>query len=216
MQTDLIIKGLKRWFAEHPEHTQASVGVQAGKSNSTVRKILSGGSKNPTLSTLTAIANVIGLSLDEIAQLGTSEVDHSSTGATTPDLPPRFEQDVVPWRPRLQGSSIDIIAQVMSSRCKSPQIWRARRSFPLAGILAGDLVVIDSAGAPQPGDLVIATYVDPALTESRTLIRVWADSFLMPCDADDRMPIRIDARGYTRIMGVVAGVSRLKGEQSMT
>lgn len=216
MQTDLIIKGLKRWFAEHPEHTEASVGVQAGKSNSTVRKILSGGSKNPTLGTLTAIANVIGLTLDEIAELGSP-----NPGAKSLDGPPaepvaQFDQDAAPWRPKFHGSSIDIIAQVMSSRCKSPQLWRARRSQPLAGILTGDLLVIDASGAPQPGDLVIASYVDPSLSESRTLIRVWADSLLMPCDADDRTPIRIDARGYTRIIGVIVGVSRLRGEQSMS
>lgn len=213
MQTDLIIQGLRRWFAEHPEQTEASVGLRAGRSNSTVRKILSGASQNPTIGTLSAIAKVIGLSLEEIAELGSDSLQPSPEQPGFAEPPSYFQDDAALWRSKKLGSAADIIAQIISARCRAPQVWRAHRSQPLIGILAGDLLVIDANATPRDGDTVIATVVDPALADSRTMIRIWVDPFLMPCDADDRLPIRVDAKGHTRIMGVVAGVARLRDEQ---
>jgi len=67
MKQDPFIEGLRAVFAKEGAPAPAYISAKAGLDKSAIRKMLNGESKSPKLSNAIAIANALGMSIDEIS-----------------------------------------------------------------------------------------------------------------------------------------------------
>jgi hypothetical protein len=70
----------------------------------------------------------------------------------------------------------------------NPEVYRVRVSALAAGILAGDLLVVQLGADAQPGDLVVTTIADVVNDTQTTLIRQFWPPLIVPMSQDDPFP----------------------------
>lgn len=84
------------------------------------------------------------------------------------------------------------------------EVYRARVSAFAAGILAGDLLLVQLGGKAAPGDLVVATIADTEHDTQTTVIRQFWPPLIVPLSSDDPFPAM--EAGVSQASAIVACV----------
>ncbi|MDX2287497.1 MAG: hypothetical protein NW217_01570 [Hyphomicrobiaceae bacterium] len=84
------------------------------------------------------------------------------------------------------------------------EVYRVRVSAIAAGILAGDLLVVQLGADAHPGDLVVTTIAEPDADTQTTLIRRFWPPLIVPVSQDDPFPAMVP--GETQSSAIVACV----------
>jgi hypothetical protein len=217
MVTDPFIDGLRAFLAQNPDIKPARLSRQAGLDVSAVRKMLDGSSKTPKLANAEKIAAALGQTVDQITALA---------GATASDAAAR----VVPLFPlrTAPGFSEATLAEYKFQEQPIPENEprpALRRIFGTAGrtlaehwltdaipafhLLAGDVIVVDLALTPKPGQLCIASRLTGPRDQALIVARFWGDWIDLGDTSLNGAPIRTDAPGITArnpIIGVLRGL----------
>lgn len=102
-----------------------------------------------------------------------------------------------------------ILAAALCPDLSHPVVYRVRQSAPAAGVLPGDLLVVQLGMTAAPGDLVITTIADTARDVQTTLIRRYWPPLIVPLSTDDPFPA-LPAEGdqSVAILATVKGTAR--------
>jgi AcrR family transcriptional regulator len=120
------------------------------------------------------------------------------------------ESDSDPYAPknpddRLSGA---IRAVIDTRQNVDPWIIRSR-ALELAGILPGDIALVDLGATPHVGDVVYAQIYDMAQMSAETIVRQYDPPYLLSATLDrrHRRPILLDS-GHVAIKGVMIALIR--------
>jgi transcriptional regulator with XRE-family HTH domain len=121
-----------------------------------------------------------------------------------------FRQHVAPVG---STAGIKMLASALCPELSQPEVYRVRNAAPCAGLLAGDLLIVELGMTAQPGDLVIATIADTSQDVQKTLIRRFWPPLLVPVALDDDLPaVAADA---DQSIGVVASIKAVARGRSV-
>lgn len=131
------------------------------------------------------------------------------------DGPPGLsEPGAVPWD--VPADRQRALTRALGLRPESP-LWReVRENLPHLLLRVGDAVLVDLNGTADPGDMVLATELDPETGEAATFVRRWLPPYLVTGGPDD-VPARTDDdAGSGAILGKVLAVVRQTGTAQPT
>lgn len=92
----------------------------------------------------------------------------------------------------------------------TPATFKLTMSLPAFALVTDDVLVVDLARVPSPGDLALVTITDETTTETQTVVRRYLPPYLaggMLIDTDK--PMRMDQTGVTvryPVIGVMRGL----------
>jgi len=194
---DRFVAGLRAYFAANPDVKPATVSAQAGLNKSAIRKILAGLVASPRRENAERIAQVLGMTEEQIIALGAGQPVEARQIAA----PQGMAEDAAPFA-SAQGQSPDARAALNLLWPGHPQVThRATNSLPDLGIALGDFIVCDMAGLVSPGDIALCTVTDEQTASATTIIRRVAPPWLI-CGHD---LLAIDAPGV-QVRWPVVGV----------
>lgn len=104
-----------------------------------------------------------------------------------------------------------IISELTRAACPDvtrPFYYTAKRSEPMAGILAGDILIIEHGGARSPGDLVLVSMAGEA-GEGKNELRRHLPPYLASLDLSDPNPVLADDTQEAAVIGRVSAVLRI-------
>jgi transcriptional regulator with XRE-family HTH domain len=169
------------------------------------RAVTRGQAPNPRIDSLDAIARALQVSTAWLC--GTAE-----TPADPAPLP-GFAETATPFqfaRSPAVADPQDVLRGLWQGRITTPATYRLSGSFPAFGMNEGDVLVVDLARLPLPGECALITQQDDNLAISLTMVRRYAPPFLLPGNPDPaQLPIRVDDPGITvryPIIGIMRGI----------
>lgn len=168
--------------------TPSQLAQASGISKSTVSRALNDDTFVTTTTTLVKISNASGIPAPRI-------------GASTPAT--GFAEEELGAADPPEG-----VANLGAN-----EFWREVRSTGLSaiGIIPGDVVRVDMAQVPQPGDVVCAQIYDHETGSARTVLRQFDPPFLQTRALDQaahRRPVLVDGV-QAKVMGVVTLLKRI-------
>ena len=146
---------------------------------------------------LKELADAVGLSPDKITKIIKGERQIKSheapriaaffrreePGMADPEA--AFQHQAAPVN--LSGT-VQTVAAALCPGLHKPEAYRVRHAAPGAGLLIGDLLVVELGMTADPGDLVIATIADTDRDIETTLIRRYWPPLIVPIAQDDPYP----------------------------
>lgn len=170
--------------------TPSRIAKEIGRSSTTLTRFLSddySGTLHPTV--MQALADWSGIPLP----------------GTVPQTAPRgFREEAVPYE--TAGAGYDPVAAAIGDRSQAHG-WLMKMDLPGVAIRNGDVVIVDQATAPRPGDVVCCQFEDGLVVT--TVFRVWHPPFLFGAGIDPTATKPELANTDTRrIVGVVTDVVR--------
>lgn len=168
---------------------------------------------------LKALADATGMTSDKITKILKGERQIKSHEATRiaaffAEKPVGFSEAAANFRSQVAPiDATDRMRALAAALCPDlirPEIYRVKQSAPAAGIVAGDLLVVQLGMTAQPGDLVIATIADTTLDTQTSVIRRFWPPLLVPISPDDpyqALPVD-DAGQTTAILASVKALAR--------
>lgn len=101
------------------------------------------------------------------------------------------------------------LAVALCPNLRQPEFYRVKQSFPVAGLLSGDLLVVDLRTTPQAGELVLVTISDTDADTHLTLVRQFWPPLVVPLSPDDPYPATLaEGTQTTAILATVKAVAR--------
>lgn len=150
-----------------------------GASDSYVRDILNGRSKQPGAARMRRIAGELGVSVDWLLGAGDPAAPEAAVSGFAEESqasewlpPPRAPGDN---RPEL----LDVLRGLLPPDAR-PAYLKANVTLPGIAVLAGDLVIIEMKRPPERGEIVAVQRVDEATASAVTVFRRWLDPWLVP------------------------------------
>ena len=166
---------------------------------------------------LKALADAIGVEPDKITKIlnGTRQVKSHEA----PRIAAFFLQgDGFTERAAVytsQATPVNATARVrtmIAALCpdlRNAEVYRARVSAIAAGILAGDLLVVQLGADAKAGDLVVTTISDADQDTQTTLIRQFWPPLIVPLTQDDPFPAMVPGESQaSAIVACVKAVAR--------
>lgn len=167
---------------------------------------------------LKALADAVGLTPDKITKIlkGQRQIKaHEATkfaaflapGPTGFDeAPAAFQAQAVPVAPtgRLQA-----LFAALCPRSPKSEAYRVKEAILAAGLLAGDLLVVELGMTAAPGDLVLVTIADTDRDTQRTVIRKFWPPLVVPIAPTDTLPaLSLSAGQSVAVLATVKAVAR--------
>lgn len=174
---------LKAWF-DGKRGRQRDLAVMLDVSESYLSNIANG-RREGSVGLMRRIAEATGLPTAELMGASTDELRDDATPFTP--------------RPTRAGETIDAYLAPASHHRVT---WRATRGAPWLGILHGDLLVIDTKRPPATGEIVLASVMDGAETQTRILR--YLPPYLLSGAPDDP-PVALDD---ARVQGPIVALAR--------
>lgn len=155
--------------------SRRDISIAAGLAPGTLNDILKNRGRSPSVANLTAIAAVLGISPAWL-------LDGSSD-----NLRGLSESEVESWTPpERSGERPDLdhkqLARLLAPTARHPATMRININAPGAGLVAGDVIVIDINTPSEAGDIVVAQVTDLSSGEAATVLRVNLPPYLVPLD----------------------------------
>lgn len=146
---------------------------------------------------LKALADAVGLSPDKITKILKGERQIKAHEALR--IAAFFRQDETGLAegdtayqhqasPVNTSSLVQNVAAALCPSLRQPEAYRVRMAAPGAGLMTGDLLVVELGMTASPGDLVIATIADAARDIQTTLIRRYWPPLIVPVASEDPYP----------------------------
>lgn len=155
MNTQRFIAGLRAYFSQHPDKKPARIGMQAGLSNATIRKIIDGSSANPTMQTAERIAAALGVPVDTIEGYAQQPRISVSVQISTPHAG-FAENDAAPWQPAPSDAiTAAQVLRALAPTAGNPGPWRVQRDLPHLNLQSEDILIVDRKLPPQSGHLTL-------------------------------------------------------------
>lgn len=173
--------------------TQGALADAIGKSHGFLSEILSG-KKNPSVETLQAMADALGVPVSAIIAGG--DDTQPPTGLA--------EAQAEPFR-AAQSSPIREAIAALSRAIRRPDTYRVRNADAALALCAGDVLIIALGATPAPGALVIATIANLDSGEAATIVRRYVPGWLF--GAGQPMAIE-DKQNSVGVLGTVVSVIR--------
>lgn len=184
-----------KWFKAQQKKagiTADQIAARMGRDRSVISKILNG-KQRMTLQWAEAFADALGVDVATVL-----EKAGAGRPATTRQLAPGFaESDAAPWyADRGQEAGIvQRIADALGASRPGIDLWQMKsRAMALGGLLAGDMMLVDSHASERcgQGDIVVAQVYSHASASATTVIRRFEPPVLVAasCDpADQRVHV---------------------------
>jgi hypothetical protein len=186
----------ERWFKRQQKVagvTADAIAATLGRDRSAVSRIYSG-KQRMTLEWAQAFATALKVPVATVLE---------KAGATTPAARASLsygmaEGDAAPWAPPAGSADpADPVGRALGAGRPGVDVWRVRsRAMALAGLLAGDWVVVDTHAAERTraGDTVIAQVYDNARGTATTLLRRHEPPVLVAAsiEPDDQRALVVD------------------------
>ncbi len=167
---------------------------------------------------LKALADAVGLKPDKITKIlnGTRQVKSYEA----PRIAAFFQQDLPgfaerapDYRPQVVPVNVSgrilALAAALCPELPKPDVYRVKHSAPAAGMLTGDLLIVQLGMTARPGDLVITTVADTGSDTQTTLVRRYWPPLLVPIATDDPFPaLPADGDQAVAILATVKGAAR--------
>nr|WP_306043470.1 MULTISPECIES: LexA family transcriptional regulator [unclassified Mameliella] len=169
--------------------TQTALAEKVGISAGYLSELISG-KKQPSMSTLSAIAEALEISTAELH------------GAPTPSS--GFHEPTESFVSPVKETPADLRKALMEQPGHAS--YRVNRAALPFGILAGDIIILELGKSGQSGDLVIATRVDDQGAAETFLARKIAETFVLPDPQD--APLKSNGAATITVMGRVSAVFR--------
>jgi len=146
---------------------------------------------------LKALADAVGLEPDKITKIlkGARAVKAQEAPRIAaffhPEMPgfsdgePAFLHQAQPINASAQ---VQAVAATLCPRLRKPEAYRVKQAAPAAGLLAGDILVVELGMTARPGDLVITTIADTVHDSHATMIRRYWPPLIVPISAEDPFP----------------------------
>lgn len=159
------------------------------------RKAREGGKGGVNAKTLSAVADVLGVSA---AWLMTGDGSQASLDSTAAQH--GLSETAEPFRFQSASTNPDdplhILRALYGTRTSSPATFALKGALPSFGLLSGDILVVDLARLPEPGEIAIVTISDDDAGTSTTTVRRYMPPFLVPGTADNVLDfIKMDMPG---------------------
>lgn len=193
------------WF--RAAHDQAGVSLSEAcrrmKRSPTFLQRVYSGRQQLKLPQAQQIAQMLGLPLPEVLRRAGLAVAAADV-VLAPQPPGLGDSDVAP---------IQDLAAHEKIRAVAPQgpgqtLWAVRSDdMRLAGLLAGDRIVIDDRATPRKGDVVLAQLYDWSRDTAVAVLRLYRPPFLLRPSLDADTPLTVDGERVI-IKGVVVSVRR--------
>ena len=106
------------------------------------------------------------------------------------------------------GPGLNALMHALCADAAHPATYRLLRSEIGAGLLAGDIVLVDIGRQPKPGDLVLVTKNDPDTDTQETVLRRFAPPYLIDLSAPDRPLESSDPSLQSAIVATLVGSAR--------
>jgi transcriptional regulator with XRE-family HTH domain len=115
---------------------------------------------------------------------------------------------VMPSHAITQNAPQPLLSALFGQRASSPATYQISTGLPAFALAPGDVVVVDLARLPQPGDLAIVSMDDDETASSQTLLRRYVPPYLLSGEASQETQLmRTDDPGV-RIRCAVIGSLR--------
>lgn len=101
----------------------------------------------------------------------------------------------------------DRLCRALGVTAKHPSFYDLSLSAPAFALTKGDRLAVDLNAKPSPGDLVIATVMDPHNASGSTSVYRWLEQWLLPSDPTET-PVKMSDDGAASIVGRVCGIAR--------
>ncbi len=145
---------------------------------------------------LKALADAVGVDPDKITKIlnGTRQVkSHEAPriaafflqGGGFSERPESYASHASPVN---MTGRVRMMISALCPELVNPEVYRARVSALAAGIMAGDLLVVQLGADAQPGDLVVTTIANVEQDTQTTLIRQFWPPLVVPLSQDDPYP----------------------------
>lgn len=154
-------------------------------------------------------APMLGLrSIAKIAHVaGVAPIGVPSPGAPPPGVP---APEAEPCRDHEADPVMQACIAALIGARSNLEPWVSRSDLLVAaGVLPGDILIVDAAARPAPGDIVHATLTRWQQTRAEVVVRLYEPPYLVPAAIDPRRrkPLLIDHDGV-HITGPVRYVLR--------
>lgn len=162
---------------------------------------------SPRLATLEALAAELRVSVDYLTSPSTEPVTPRN-----PEKPTRgFREGAVPFEVRATATPDDapdhLLRQIFGAKARTPSSLKLLVDLPAFGLLANDVVVIDLARLPEPGELALVTIADDGTGTSASGVFRYLPPFLAAGDARQASDLlRLDQPGVTARAAVIGSI----------
>lgn len=167
---------------------------------------------------LKALADAVGIGADKITKIlnGTRRVQAHEA----PRIAAFFQKDrpgfaepaqtyraaVTPINPTAR---MQTLAGALCPDIPRPEFYRVSRPAPAAGLLQGDLLIVQLGMSAVPGGLVVATIADTDTDQQVSVIRRYWPPLLVPVCVDDQAPaLPADGEQSIAILATVKAMAR--------
>ena len=155
---------------------------------------------------LQGVAKALGVSFEWLTT-GNGSVDR-------PAAVMGFSESAMPYElQKFQTKADDpqgTLRSIYGPMATTPATFKLTTSLPGFALMAGDVLVVDLARVPSPGDLALVTITDDETTESNTVVRRYLPPYLAAGEgANPISPMRMDQIGVTvryPVVGVMRGL----------
>lgn len=156
---------------------------------------------------LASVARVLGVS--------TSWLINGGTEVPAAPAPAHFGEDATPYRMPAgvsdEHEANPILGALYGSVATTPATYRVPADLPAFAIMAGDVVVVDLARLPIPGDLALVTLADENAGTAMTFVRRYLPPFLVSGGfSGENSFLRIDTPGLNircPVVGILRGLT---------
>lgn len=185
--------------------TQREISRQAGLSAGTLNEILNNPDRSPSVKSVQAIANTLGVSPSWLID------------GTVDNQGPRgfAESDAAPWTPAKSGKNKHLsetklteIMAVLAPGSRTPSMMRINLDMPGFSLEAGDIAIIDLNATAQSGDIVVANVVDLGTGSGNTVLRRYLPPYLVHANSSRSDTTIVVDGSRTVIMGPVVASFR--------
>lgn len=180
MKEDAFIAGLRAYLLANPALKPSAISRDAGLDVSTVRKLLDGTSTNPTRRTIEAIAGYLGTTAEALVSQSTPERSAQVQKQVG------FSDEAVPY---VADGATQPVSRLVEDLGKGLAAYQMAQNAPSVGMLKGDVLIINLALPPKPGDLVLIGHSDPDMTTTKTLLRYYHPPFAISSEAGSETPV---------------------------
>ncbi|NBE05954.1 helix-turn-helix domain-containing protein [Paragemmobacter ruber] len=152
------------------------------------RAAQSGTTIKPRLDSLEAIALALGVSLEWLLHGGAEPRPHA-----TP--PAGLQEAVTPYRLQQHGTqgAMPELAALFGPAANTPATYRINVPMPDFQLAAGDVLVVDLARLPEPGELTLVTFTDETTASGTSTVCRYLPPYLWPGEPQQAaLPLRLD------------------------
>lgn len=150
-----------KWFKEQQKRagvTADAIAKLRGADRSAVSRIYSG-KQAMSLAWAKAFAEALGHPLDLILEKAGALEGETDAARAPLGAPPSsvIFSDAIPWTELERGEAPTPLIQALGGGSFPGEIWKVTRgSLAHMGFLPGDFLIVDTAGTPRTGDVVLA------------------------------------------------------------